>query len=138
MQSPLVVRVKVEFLTPTELKSGGAVVHEPEFAVLFSRARDRIHTLRQLYGGGPLEIDFAAMGERARYVKLVRHEIACEKYARRSGRTGQTHPLAGFIGWAEYEGDVGEFLPYLRVAFWTGVGRQTTWGKGHIRTTALS
>jgi CRISPR-associated endoribonuclease Cas6 len=133
-----VSRIKVAFLTPTELKSGGAVVRDPEFGVVFARARDRIHTLRQLYGAGALEIDFAAMGERARHVKLLRQEIAWEKYERSSGRTGQTHPLAGFTGWAEYEGDLSEFLPYLRAASWTGVGRQTTWGKGQIKVTSLA
>ena len=72
-----------------------------------------------------MEIGFAGMGERARHAKLVRYEAAWEKHERRSGRTGQTHPLAGFTGWAEYEGDLAEFLPYLRAAFWTGVGRET-------------
>ena len=28
--------------------------------------------------------------------------------------------------------DVAEFLPYLEIARWTGVGRQTVWGKGEI------
>jgi len=32
----------------------------------------------------------------------------------------------------EYEGDLTEFVPYLRAARWTGVGRQTAWGKGAI------
>ena len=36
------------------------------------------------------------------------------------------------MGEAEYEGDLTEFMPYLRAGEWTGVGRQTTWGKGAI------
>ncbi len=51
---------------------------------------------------------------------------------RRSSRTGQTHSIGGFIGEAEYEGDLREFVPFLRAAKWTGVGRQTVWGKGEI------
>jgi CRISPR-associated endoribonuclease Cas6 len=129
-QSPR--RIRVTFLTSTELKAGGEVVRKPEFAVLFARVRDRIHTLRQLYGEGPIPADFATQGERARAVKLTGSDLRWETYERRSGRSGQTHPLAGFVGWAEYEGNLGEFLPYLRAAYWTGVGRQTTWGKGHI------
>ena len=41
-------------------------------------------------------------------------------------------PLFSLIGSVVYEGALGEFVPYLRVAEWTGVGRQTTWGKGEI------
>jgi hypothetical protein len=40
--------------------------------------------------------------------------------------------LGGFTGWAEYEGELREFVPYLEAARWTGVGRQTVWGKGEI------
>jgi hypothetical protein len=53
---------------------------------------------------------------------------------RRSSRTGQVHPIGGFVGEAEYEGDLAEFVPYLHAARWTGVGRQTVWGKGEIDT----
>ena len=44
-------RLRVRFLTPTELKGGD----EPEFGVLIARVRDRISMLRALYGPGPLE-----------------------------------------------------------------------------------
>jgi len=51
---------------------------------------------------------------------------------RQSSRTGQVHSIGGFVGEAEYEGELSEFLPYLRAAKWTGVGRQTVWGKGEV------
>jgi hypothetical protein len=127
-------RAIIRFVTPTELKGGGQVLREPEFGVLFARVRDRIHMLRQLYGRGPLPLDFRAMGERARAVKLVRSSLQWENWERRSSKTGQRHPLGGFVGEAEYEGELAEFVPYLKVASWTGVGRQTTWGKGYIQT----
>jgi hypothetical protein len=128
-----VERVQVRFVSPTELKSGGTIAPRPEFAILFARLRDRIGTLRSLYGAGPLDIDFRAMGERAAAVRMTRCEVQWEKVERRSGRTGQVHPLGGFIGSAEYEGDLAEFLPWLRAARWVGVGRQTVWGKGDVR-----
>jgi hypothetical protein len=128
-----VSRVRVRFLTPTELKGGGAIAPQPEFAVLFSRLRDRISTLRAFYGEGPLEIDFRALGERASAVRMTRCDVHWEKIERKSGRTGLVHPLGGFTGSAEYEGDLAEFMPWLRAARWVGVGRQTVWGKGDVR-----
>jgi hypothetical protein len=126
-------RVRVEFLTPTELKSDGEVVDWLEFRVLFARVRDRVATLRKFYGAGPLDIDFRGLGERAALVKLVDQRIERIDVERRSSRTGQTHSLGGFVGEVGYEGDLGEFVPYLRAGEWTGVGRQTVWGKGAIR-----
>jgi CRISPR-associated endoribonuclease Cas6 len=125
-------RLRVRFITPTELKSGQQIASRPEFGVLAARVRDRISTLRELYGGGALDIDFRAFGERAAAVRMTRCEIRGVDVMRRSSRTGQVHPIGGFVGEAEYEGELAEFLPYLEAAKWTGVGRQTVWGKGEI------
>lgn len=127
-------RLTVRFVTPTELKSGQQIAPRPEFAILAARPRDRISTLRQLYGEGPLDIDFRQFGDRAALVKMTRCDIEAVDIQRRSSRTGQVHGIGGFIGEADYEGDLGEFVPYLKAAKWTGVGRQTVWGKGEINT----
>ena len=121
-------RVRVRFLTPTELKGA----ESPAFGVLFARIRDRVSTLRALYGSGPLPIDFAAMGARAGGVTMTRCELQHVERERVSRRTGERHSLGGFIGVAEYEGELAEFVAYLEAARWTGVGRQTVWGKGEI------
>jgi len=121
-------RVRVRFLTPVELKGSD----QPEFGVMFARIRDRISTLRALCGDGPLDVDFKAMGERAAQIRMTSCEIRHIEAERVSRRTGQRHSLGGFVGVAEYQGDLGEFAPYLEIARWTGVGRQTVWGKGEI------
>jgi hypothetical protein len=131
-----VSRIRVEFQTPTELKTG-AELGNADFPVLLARARDRISTLRSLYGAGPLEIDFRALAERAEQVKTVHSELQRVAVKRRSSRTGQRHGIGGFTGFAEYEGDLSEFIPYLKAAHWTGVGRHCTWGNGEIQTEVL-
>ena len=125
-------RVRIRFVTPMELKSEHRVTERPEFGILFGRLRDRISTLRTLYDAGPLEIDFRAMGERAAAVRMVRCEMKRTDVDRLSSRSGRRHPLGGFVGEAEYEGDLREFMPYLGLGKWVGVGRQTVWGKGEM------
>jgi hypothetical protein len=83
-------------------------------------------------------LDYKAIGERASLVAMTRCEIEQVSIARRSSRTGQVHSIGGFIGTADYEGPVGEFLPWLSLAQWTGVGRQTVWGKGVIQIISAS
>jgi len=128
-----VERITIRFVTPTEVKSDGAVASRPEFPILFARVRDRIATLRAIYGGGALQLNFAGMGDRAAGVRLTRCEIQWEWRERRSGSTGQVHPIGGFTGDVEYAGSLAEFLPWLRAAQFTGVGRQTVWGKGELQ-----
>ena len=129
--------VVVSFLTPTELKNGESLASAPEFAVLFARIRDRLSTLRALYGAGSLDIDFRAMAARAGDISMVRSELKRLKTNRHSSRTGQCHQLGGFLGETEYAGQLDEFIPYLKAAQWTGVGRQTVWGKGELSVEAL-
>jgi hypothetical protein len=129
-----VARATVRFVTPTELKSGGELAPRPEFGVLFRRLRDRISALCALYGEGPLKIDFRAMGDRAAQVRMTRCDLRRTDVDRVSSRTGQRHSLGGFVGEVEYEGDLGQFMCYLRLGHWVGVGRQTVWGKGDMET----
>ncbi len=129
---------RVRFVTPTELKSEHKVADRPEFGVLFGRLRDRVSTLRTLYGPGPLDIDFRAMGERAAAVRMTECELKRTDADRLSSRSGQRHPLGGFVGEVEYQGELGEFVAYLRLGKWVGVGRQTVWGKGEMEVTELA
>ena len=125
-------KIRIEFLSPTELKHDHKIAERPEFPILFGRIRDRISTLRALYGEGPIEMDYQASGARAAIVKMTNCQMRRQESGRRSTRTGQVHSIGGFVGAAEYEGDLTEFLPWLDTAHYTGVGRQAVWGKGEI------
>jgi len=135
--SPATHRIRVDFLSPTELKHERSIADRPEFPILFGRIRDRISTLRALYGPGPLEIDFRALGDRSAAVRITRYELQRQEADRRSTRTGQSHSIGGFVGFAEYQGELTEFLPYLEAGRWVGVGRQAVWGKGEISVQPL-
>lgn len=126
-------RLTVRFLTPTELKVASVPAMRPEFEVLIARTMERIDNLRRFYGEGPLGLNFAEARRVAGRVRIAASDLRHVKAARRSGRTGQTHPLGGLLGEVKYEGPAGSFVPLLRIAEWTGVGRQTTWGKGAIQ-----
>lgn len=120
----------LRFATPTELKGGGAIQREAPFALVAARARDRIAQLSALYGQGPLALDFRGLAERAARVATVGSTLAWKRFERTSSRTHQTHPIGGFVGEACYRGCVGEFIPLLEAAYWTGIGRHTVWGMG--------
>jgi len=66
-----------------------------------------------LYGAGPLEIDFRALGEAA--VRMTRCALQQHEFDRLSSRAGQRHPVGGLVGVAQYEGELTEFFPYLRL-----------------------
>ena len=130
-------RVELRFNSPTELKGHPSLTVVPPFGVVMARVRDRVSTLRALYQGGAAQADFAGMGKRALEVRLVEGEVAPLEAERKSSRTQERHPLNGFVGHAIYEGELSEFLPWLKAAEATGVGRHTVWGFGEVNVTAL-
>jgi hypothetical protein len=124
-------QLEVLFVTPTEIK-GWDGCNLPPFETLIARVRDRISALCTLYGSGEPELDFRGLTERARAVRAVSGALTNVQSRRTSSRTGQTHPLSGLTGSVRYEGELSEFVPLLRAACCTGVGRQTVWGHGEI------
>jgi CRISPR-associated endoribonuclease Cas6 len=122
----------LRFRTPTELKSGGEVIETVTFRTVFARVRDRVLTIASLYGEPILDLDFRALSRRAAAVQTLSARLRWIQAHRRSTRTGQVHPLGGLVGEVHYAGELTEFMPILRVAYWTGIGRQTVWGKGVV------
>ncbi len=127
-QSPRTLRL--QFLSPTEVK--GPVSARPELRALIKRLMDRVGNLVALYQGGRLTVDADPVLEAAARVRLVSAELTSVAADRRSTRTGQTHSLGGWMGHLDYDGDFTLLLPWIEAARWTGVGRQTVWGKGWV------
>ena len=99
---------------------------------MFARARDRVSTIASLYGTGSPDLDYAGMAKRAEAVEMTGCDVRHEHRERHSSRTNQTHGVGGFTGQAAYRGNVSEFVPILKAAQWTGVGRHCVWGNGAI------
>ena len=129
--------LRLQFLTPTEFKEAGSVALRPEFGPLFRRLANRIANLTLLYQGGRPEADLEPLAHAADQMRIVAGTVSWAEVERRSSKTGQKHSLGGFTGWVDYQGDYGPFLPWLRAGQWTGVGRQTVWGKGSIEATPV-
>jgi hypothetical protein len=121
----------LRFCTPTSLK-GNSSRDDIPFPVLFARVRDRLSALSTVYCDTPLEADFRALAARAADIRTVHRDLRYQTVERRSSRTGAVHGIGGLVGGAGYAGDLTEFLPWLRAAWWTGVGRHTVWGNGVV------
>ena len=130
-------KIQVVFRSPTEIKSNNEIATVPAFPVLVTRIRERVETLRRLYGGASDMIPATDFIERAHQIQTAVCDLKHSSVNRRSSKTGQRHPIGGFVGRAVYEGKLDEFLPYLEAAVFTGVGRHTAWGNGELEVTVL-
>lgn len=126
--------LRILFLTPTALRVGNHNTMQPDFPAIIARGCERIAALSGFYQGTGLDADFRSICQRAWTVHLVASDTHPITVERHSARTGENHELSGFVGSADYFGDLTEFVPYLRAAYWTGIGKHTVWGNGAIQT----
>ena len=133
-------RLRVSFLTPTELKQDGRVVEVPEAPVLAARAFDRISALQYFYAEQSWAENAAreqrqGLLEAAGRLRIAKQSLTMASAERISSRTGQKHSLEGIVGEVEYLGPEGAVLmlvTWLRAGGFVGVGRQTVWGKVEV------
>ena len=97
---------------------------------IFKRLRDRVNALNTFFGDGPLQTDFSGLGQRAEKVRTAACDVNWAERFRTSSRTRQQHELSGFIGEAEYEGELEEFVPWLAIGELVHVGKHAAWGNG--------
>jgi hypothetical protein len=117
------------------MKSEEQAVRQPEFHHLFKRVRDRLNALSTFYGSGPIEAEFKRLGTLSEEVKTLESSLTWVDKSRRSSKTAQRHELSGCIGNCTYEGDLGDFLPWLVAGELIHVGRHTAWGNGRYELT---
>ena len=125
-------RVKAQFVTPTEIKVRGELASDAAFVNVFARIHERLRFLLTHYCGCDAATGADGTLDAARKIVTVHEDLRSLGVTRYSTRTGQTHPLAGFVGEAVYEGDFTLLWQWLKASEWTGVGRQTVWGKGAV------
>jgi len=125
-------RIRIDFVTPTEIKYQGGVVQSPDFHHLIKRLRDRINAISWFYQAALLDIDYADFGKRSESVQTVQSHIEWVDRERLSTRTGQRHSVGGFMGYAVYAGDIREFVPLLRLGEYIHVGKHAVWGNGRF------
>lgn len=125
-----VTRFTLRFLTPAMLRADGLLARRPAFGPLAKRLRDRINALSYFYCGNGLDIDFKAFGEQAEKIKTVADSTRWVESSRYSRRREVTHDLSGFVGEVSFEGELGMFLPYLKLGEYLHVGKNAVFGNG--------
>jgi len=125
--------VTLDFVTQTRLKHEGRWARTPEFHIVFRRLLGRLSSMARFHGGGPLELDFKGLIERASEVRLVCDDTRWVSWARYSSRQEQKMQWEGLVGNATYEGDLAPFWPYLQFGQYIHVGHGATFGLGRFR-----
>lgn len=130
--------LKITLKTPTFIKYHSEIIRQPEFYHIFTRIRDRISSIAYFHNGVDLETDYKLLEYESKKVKLLKSKWQWIEVKRRSSKTRITQNLSGIVGWGVYdftdESTLRLFYPWLKVAEYTNIGKNTVWGMGKIRT----
>ena len=122
--------VTVQYLTPTRITYNGQLHTTPEFHVIIRNLLRRLSNLSYFHCGEDLKLDFKGIIERAEAIETRDGDVRWHDWERYSARQDTRMKMGGFVGSAEYRGELAEFLPFLKLGEKVHVGKGTGFGLG--------
>jgi hypothetical protein len=123
--------LRLRFLTPTRLKTGGQLQWRADFRLLARSLLRRVSQAQMAHGAGPLDLDYRGLLARAEQVTVWGEAVRWWDWGRYSNRQQTGMKLGGFVGPLGLRGAaLAEFLPLLVAGEVLGVGSGTSFGLG--------
>ncbi|MBM4273114.1 MAG: CRISPR system precrRNA processing endoribonuclease RAMP protein Cas6 [Deltaproteobacteria bacterium] len=126
-------KVALEFLTPLRLKEKSDLVTHLSFPLFFDTLSRRLSLLGTFYGNNIKIPDFSLFRARTEKVDISDNDLRWFDWERYSRRQDAVMKLGGLMGRVTLHGDLGPFIPYLRLAEQVNIGQGTTFGLGRMR-----
>jgi len=126
-------RLSLSFITPARIKFDEQITTDPEFHILIRNLLRRISSLSYFHEGIKMELDYQGIIDRSMAVKTTRKDITWNDWERYSSRQDARMNLGGFVGKLEFAGELGEFMPFLRLGELVHIGKATSFGLGKYK-----
>ena len=123
-------RVKLRFITPTRIKYNGKFTSDLNFEVVMRNLFRRLSGLADVHCGEKWELDWKGLIERTKEIKTVHSDLVWKDWERYSQRQDTKLKMGGFLGEITFEGDLPEFMPFLKLGEYFHIGKGTVFGLG--------
>jgi hypothetical protein len=126
--------ITLHLQTPLRIKERGHLVNEISFPLLIRSIFRRLDLLGRVHGDGPLILPYTDYLQQAAAVSAVpeANSLYWTEWRRYSNRQKVHMNMGGYCGSIRYQGDLGPFLPYLKMAAVLHLGKGTVYGLGKI------
>ncbi len=125
--------ITISLLTPLRLRFDGHITDKIEFHVLIRNLLRRISSLSYFHCGEKFEVDFKSLIEKAGAVKMIKSDMRWFDWKRYSTRQEEWMSLGGVTGTVSHEGDLSEFMLFLRLGEYVHAGKGTSFGLGKYK-----
>lgn len=121
---------RLRFLTPARIKYNGKLTADANFEILMRNLFRRLSSLAEVHSGEKWELDWKGLIERTREIKTIHSDLLWKDWERFSQRQDTKLKMGGFLGEVTFEGDLSEFMPYLKLGEYLHIGKATVFGLG--------
>lgn len=131
-------QVSLLFLTPTRIKHQGRFTTKINFEILLRNLLRRLSWLSELYCGEKWDIDYDGLLSVARdKVHTTYSSLNWYDWERYSRRQNARLKMGGFVGEITFEGELAEFLPFIKLGEYLHIGKGTAYGLGKYKIRGL-
>jgi hypothetical protein len=127
----------IEFRTPCRIRHDGKLSDRFEFNVLLTNILRRASAISYFHCGRTPSLDFRALIERAKDVRIESSQLLWSEKPRFSSRQKAHMSLGGVTGQIVYRGELTEFTSLLRFGELAHIGKATAFGMGQYRCSVI-
>ena len=130
--------VTLKLQTPFRIRTKTGQGPDLPFDLLMRSLVRRCTALFNTYGDGEPALNYPDLVKKACRVRLADNRLAWFDWQRYSSRQEKKMYMGGLLGEAAYQGDLGPFLPFLRMAETVHAGKNTAFGLGKIELETIN
>ncbi len=124
-------RITFRFLTPTRIKYKGKLTKDLNFEVLMRNLLRRLSWLAEIHCDEKWDLDYKGLISRAKERVTTTHsDLWWHDWERYSLRQDKKLKMGGFLGEITFEGELTEFLSFLKLGEYLHIGKGTVYGLG--------
>ena len=124
-------QITLRFLTPTRIKYKGKLTKDLNFEVLMRNLLRRSSWLAEIHCDEKWDLDYKGLINKAKEQVTTTHsDLWWHDWERYSQRQDKKLKMGGFMGEITFEGDLAEFLPFLKLGEYLHIGKGTVYGLG--------
>jgi hypothetical protein len=140
-------QLELLFMTPTRIKhrfgpqlemsgmpsdrSDSRFISSLDFATFMRTLMRRLSWLAEVHCEQPWNLDYDTLLAKAESrVRVVKQNLRWQEWGRYSSRQNAVLKMGGFVGSVTFQGDLAEFLPYIKLGEYLHIGQGTAFGLG--------
>ncbi|MBF0226751.1 MAG: CRISPR system precrRNA processing endoribonuclease RAMP protein Cas6 [Desulfobacterales bacterium] len=129
-------KIQIRFLSPFRYKQENRLGKPIDFKIFISRIFDRLNLL-SVHSPLDTPIDSKSYIADSNSIEVRQSNIQWFDWKRYSCRQDEYMKFGGYIGDIKFTGELNPFLPYIKMAEYLHVGKQTSFGLGKFKMMIL-